>query len=80
MATLQITDCINSVFYVFYCVWIVCLSVCLCTMYMPGAHKCRKRTWDRLELELQITENQPPGRCLEWTPSQLEEWSAHLTC
>lgn len=80
MATLQITDCINSVFYVFYCVWIVCLPVCLCTMYMPRAHKCQKRTWDRLELELQITENQPPGRCLEWTPSQLEEWPAHLTC
>lgn len=81
MAALQVTDCIKSVFYhVFYCVWIVCLPVCLCTMYMPGAHKCRKRTWDHLELELQITESQPPCRSLEWNPRQPEEWPVHLTC
>jgi hypothetical protein len=34
------------------CVWVFYLNVCLCTMYMPGAHGGQKRAWDALGLEL----------------------------
>jgi hypothetical protein len=33
---------------------VFCLHVCLCTMYMPRAHRGQKRVSDPLELELQI--------------------------
>lgn len=36
------------------CVWVFYLNVCLCTMYMPGAHTGYKRMLGPLEWELHI--------------------------
>jgi hypothetical protein len=36
------------------CMCVFCLHVCLCTMYMPGAHTGYKRMLGPLEWELHI--------------------------
>lgn len=36
------------------CVWVFWLRVCLCTVYMSGAHRGQERVLDALRLELQV--------------------------
>lgn len=38
--------------YFILCVFVFCLHVCICTIYMPGSHGVQKRVSDPLELEL----------------------------
>lgn len=36
--------------------WVFCLHVCMCSVYMHGAHRGQKRVLDPLELKLQTAE------------------------
>lgn len=57
----------------------ICLQVCLCTVYILGAHGDQKRVSDFLELELQIVVSHHAMLVLEIEPGPWEEQSVPLT-
>ena len=61
----------------FLCVWLCCLHVYLCTVYMPGAFRGQKRASDPLELELTVVVSH--YGCWESNPDPLQEQPVFLT-
>jgi pentatricopeptide repeat protein len=57
------------------------MDVCLCTMYMTGAHRSQKRVLDALELVLQMVTDgcEPPCEWWDSNPGPLESLSVLLT-
>lgn len=72
--------------WVFTCMHVYTLHVCLYIACIPGTHRGQQRTWKTLELELQIAvsynvgaRNQtgPFGRAALLLPTESCPWSRH---
>jgi hypothetical protein len=61
MTHVQLEPFENCSYFLILCVWLFCLHVYLCTMYVPGAQGGQKRALDSLELKLQTVVSHSVG-------------------